>query len=79
MCVAYAMPDALLSVAAFPMLVKMAGYGGAFEYDGGSRDPNALVKIVFVEVIFDHNSAGSVSLCMLHLPLFKHELKPACA
>ena len=36
-----------------------AGFGGAFEYDGGSSDPSSLAKIVFVEIVFDHNSAGS--------------------
>ena len=34
-----------------------AGYGGAFEYDGGSADPSELVQIVFVESVFDHNAA----------------------
>ena len=34
-----------------------AGYGGAFEYDGGSSDPSSLAKITFVEVVFDHNAA----------------------
>ena len=39
-----------------------AGFGGAFEYDGGSDDPINLVKIVFIEVVFDHNAAsGSVA------------------
>ena len=27
-------------------------------YDGGSADPDNLVKIMFIEVVFDHNSAG---------------------
>ncbi len=40
---------------------QMLGFGGAFEYDGGSSDPADMVKITFVDVIFDHNSASSVS------------------
>ena len=35
------------------------GYGGAFEYDGGSADPSNLVRIVFIELVFDHNAAAS--------------------
>ena len=27
--------------------------------DGGSSDPSNLVQIVFIEMVFDHNSAGS--------------------
>ena len=34
-------------------------FGGAFEYDGGSSDPSDLVKIVFIEVVFDHNFAAA--------------------
>eukprot|EP01045_Picozoa_sp_COSAG04_P007883 COSAG04_NODE_422_length_14618_cov_11.903712_11_plen_1388_part_01 len=37
---------------------QTAGFGGAFEYDGGSADPANLVKLVFVEVVFDHNAAA---------------------
>ena len=37
---------------------KTAGCGGAFQYDGGSSDASSLSKIVFVEVILDHNYAG---------------------
>ena len=36
-----------------------AGFGGALEYDGGSNDPSNLPKLVFIDVIFDHNSAAS--------------------
>ena len=32
-------------------------FGGAFEYDGGSADPSNLVQIVFIGLVFDHNSA----------------------
>eukprot|EP01045_Picozoa_sp_COSAG04_P011836 COSAG04_NODE_775_length_10405_cov_20.166214_6_plen_1349_part_00 len=32
-------------------------FGGAFEYDGGSADPDDLVKLVFIRVVFDHNVA----------------------
>eukprot|EP01045_Picozoa_sp_COSAG04_P017206 COSAG04_NODE_1505_length_6506_cov_4.798335_5_plen_972_part_00 len=32
-------------------------FGGAFEYDGGSADPDDLAKLVFIEVVFDHNAA----------------------
>ena len=35
-------------------------FGGAFEYDGGSSDPDNQPTITFTEVVFDHNSAGSV-------------------
>ena len=35
------------------------GYGGAFEYDGGSSDPSNLPKIMFIDSIFDHNVAHS--------------------
>eukprot|EP01045_Picozoa_sp_COSAG04_P003494 COSAG04_NODE_143_length_23569_cov_6.195356_2_plen_749_part_00 len=38
---------------------RTAGYGGAFEYDGGSSDPSNLVKLVFVGIVFDHCAAGS--------------------
>ena len=34
-----------------------SGFGGAFEYDGGSADPSNLVQIVFIGLVFDHNSA----------------------
>ena len=36
-----------------------AGFGGAFEYDGGSSDPSNLVEIVFIAIVLDHNTAGS--------------------
>eukprot|EP01045_Picozoa_sp_COSAG04_P010948 COSAG04_NODE_689_length_11142_cov_6.664041_7_plen_583_part_00 len=50
------------------------GYGGAFEYDGGSSDPSNLVQIVFDQIVFDHNAAGSCApnrwmLCVVHWPL----------
>jgi hypothetical protein len=32
--------------------------GGAVRYEGGSSDPSQLVKLVFIDVVFDHNSAG---------------------
>eukprot|EP01045_Picozoa_sp_COSAG04_P005278 COSAG04_NODE_242_length_19007_cov_3.089433_10_plen_475_part_00 len=38
---------------------QTAGAGGAFEYDGGSSDPSNLVQITFVDLVFDHNAAGS--------------------
>ena len=48
-----------------------AGYGGAFEYDGGSSDPSDLVRIIFIELIFDHNVATS---CATHPLFFKKSL-----
>eukprot|EP01045_Picozoa_sp_COSAG04_P002615 COSAG04_NODE_97_length_26459_cov_6.507246_3_plen_626_part_00 len=33
------------------------GFGGAFEYDGGSSDQSDLVQIIFERVVFDHNRA----------------------
>ena len=42
--------------------------GGAFRYEGGSSDPSKLAKIIFVEVIFDHNSAaGDLDKMNIHL------------
>eukprot|EP01045_Picozoa_sp_COSAG04_P005880 COSAG04_NODE_280_length_18201_cov_5.871119_4_plen_519_part_00 len=38
---------------------QFAGYGAAFEFDGGSADPSNLVKLVFIGVVFDHGSAGT--------------------
>merc|ERR1711969_401071 len=38
---------------------RTAGCGGAFEYDGGSSDPSNPVQIIFVELVLDHNGAGS--------------------
>ena len=38
---------------------RTSGSGGAFEYDGGSSAPSNLVKLIFIEVVFDHNAAGS--------------------
>ena len=38
---------------------QTAGRGGAFEYEGGSSDPSHLPKIVFIEVVFDHNAAAT--------------------
>ena len=35
-------------------------FGGAFEYDGGSSDPSDLAKIVFEDLVFDHNAATCV-------------------
>eukprot|EP01045_Picozoa_sp_COSAG04_P005864 COSAG04_NODE_279_length_18210_cov_5.657225_1_plen_1569_part_10 len=35
------------------------GFGGALEYDGGGNDPSNLPKLVFIELILDHNSASS--------------------
>eukprot|EP01045_Picozoa_sp_COSAG04_P021668 COSAG04_NODE_2355_length_4284_cov_2.515173_1_plen_1336_part_01 len=35
----------------------MPAFGGAFEYDGGSADPSNLAKLVFIEVVLDHNAA----------------------
>ena len=29
-------------------------------YDGGSDDPENLAKIIFVEIVFDHNAASSL-------------------
>ena len=40
---------------------QFGGFGGAFEYDGGSDDPENLAKIIFVEVVFDHNAASSLA------------------
>eukprot|EP01045_Picozoa_sp_COSAG04_P029914 COSAG04_NODE_5042_length_1767_cov_2.122302_1_plen_201_part_00 len=40
------------------MAGQTAGFGGAFEYDGGSSDPSNLVKIAFIEVVFDHNAVS---------------------
>ena len=40
---------------------QTGGFGGAFEYDGGSDDPENLVRIIFVEVVFDHNAASSLA------------------
>ena len=37
-------------------VVGLPSFGGAFEYDGGSNDPSNLVKLVFIEVVFDHNA-----------------------
>ena len=41
------------------MLGRTEGFGGAFEYDGGSSDPSNLPKIVFIELVFDHNAAAT--------------------
>eukprot|EP01045_Picozoa_sp_COSAG04_P013249 COSAG04_NODE_930_length_9363_cov_28.745898_1_plen_515_part_00 len=38
---------------------QTAGFGGAFEYEGGSADPSNLVRIIFIEAVFDHNAAAS--------------------
>jgi hypothetical protein len=42
--------------------LRLHTLGGAFRYEGGSGDPFNLVKIAFVGVIFDHNSASSCAL-----------------
>ena len=40
-------------------------FGGAFEYDGGSSDPDNLVQIVFVAAVFDHNIASGGSAILI--------------
>ena len=42
-----------------PLAGATGGFGGAFEYDGGSSDPSNLAKIVFEDLVFDHNAASS--------------------
>ena len=54
-------------------LASQSAFGGAFDYDGGGADPNNLPKIVFVDVVFDHNSAAGYeskthALSTIHSP-----------
>ena len=46
--------------ATLPPLVQTNGLG--VRYDGGSSPPSNLVRIVFIEVVFDHNVAASYVL-----------------
>eukprot|EP01045_Picozoa_sp_COSAG04_P006108 COSAG04_NODE_296_length_17642_cov_88.702388_8_plen_483_part_00 len=39
------------------VIADQPAFGGALDYDGGSADPSNLVQIVFVGLVFDHNSA----------------------
>ena len=38
---------------------EISGFGGAFEYDGGSSNSASLSTLIFDGVVFDHNRAAS--------------------